>query len=282
LARSELSRRRARWRRAARVITGLGAVAGLLGVAFACTELAPGSDTLPEQVISANRPDAGPVDPAWACLDEPPPGSAAASAASVVLTLTVTDIVTQRPPDGLLARACAKVDVLCGAPTTANVPVAEDGSLHLDVPQAFDGFVELTSPATVSTMYFLNRPLMTDASESFTIVSRAALAGLAMQGNVPLDPNLGHLLVRTFDCLGAPASEVSLVSDVDGTAFAFVDGLPNPGLSVTTADGLVGFVNVPIGYAVLQARRRERSIGTASLFVRPGWFTYGDMEPLPQ
>jgi len=265
--------------RPARAIAALGA---LIGVALGCTELAPGSDTLPETFIGANRPDAGPADPAWACLDEPPPGSAAPNAASVVLTLTVTDIVTLRPPEGLLARACAKVDVLCGAPTTTNVAVAEDGSLHLEVPQAFDGFVELTSPATVSTMYFLNRPLMNDASEAFTIVSRAALAGLAMQGNVPLDPNLGHLLVRTFDCLGAPASEVSLVSDVEGTAFAFVDGLPNPGLSVTTADGLVGFVNVPIGYAVLQARRRERLIGTASLFVRPGWFTYGDMEPLPQ
>jgi len=39
---------------------------------------------------------------------------------------------------------------------------------------------------------------------------------------------------------------------------------------------------VPMGYAVLQARRGDRLIGTASLFVRPGWFTYGDMEPLPQ
>ena len=266
--------------RARRAVRAIGALA--IGSVLACTELAPGSDTLPDQVIAANRPDSGPVDPAWACLDEPPPGSAALNTASVVLTLAVTDIVTLRPPEGLLARACAKVDVLCGSPTTASVTVAEDGALHLGVPQGFDGFVELTSPATVSTMFFLDRPLMSDSSESFTIVSQAALAGLAMQGNVTLDPNLGHLLVRTFDCLGAPASEVSLVSDVDGTAFAFVDGLPNPGLSVTTADGLVGFVNVPIGYAVLQARRRERLIGTASLFVRPGWFTYGDMEPLPQ
>jgi hypothetical protein len=258
------------------------ALALLGGAALGCTELASGSDTLPEQIVVANRPDAGRVDPAWACLDEPLPGNAAPMVASVDLTLTVTDIVSLVPPAGLVARACAKVDVLCGTPLTSDVPVSEDGSLHLIVPQAFDGFVEITSPANVSTMYFLNRQLMSDASEAFTIVSRTALAGLAMQGNVALDPTLGNLLVRAFDCVGAPASGVALSSDVSGTAFAFVDGLPNPGLNETTADGLVGFVNVPIGYAVLQARLGARVLGTASLIVRPGWFTYGDMEPLPQ
>jgi hypothetical protein len=64
----------------------------------------------------------------------------------------------------------------------------------------------------------------------------------------------------------------------------FVDGLPNVGVDVTADSGLGGFVNVPMGYAVLQGRLvpRDVVIGTASVVVRPDWFTYGDVERLPQ
>jgi len=269
-------------RRPPRAIVGPGA--SLAAVALcACTGLAPGSDRL-ETVIAGSRPDSGAPDPRWACLEEPAPGGADLVVPTVELSLRVVDTITGSAPEGLTARACEKIDVTCASPLMGAVAVASDGLLRLPVHQGFDGYVELVSGANVPTMYFLNRELMRDSTEVLTTISSAALGALAAQGGVALDPAFGHLLIRAFDCQGAPASGVELFSDVGGVPFAFVDGLPNVGADVTTASGLGGFVNVPVGLAVLEGRRVEgdRSLGQANVVVRTGWFTYGDVEPLPQ
>lgn len=249
----------------------------------ACTELAPGSDRLSSEV-AANLPDAAPPDPRWACLDEPEPGGADLLTPSVELTLAIVDSITAAAPQGLTARPCEKIDVGCAMPLTAATAVGDDGQVHLPVHRGFDGYIEITSPSSVPTMYFLNRGLARDSREQLTTISSAALAALAAQGNVALDPALGHLLIRAFDCLGAPASGVELSSNVGGLPFAFVDGLPNVGADVTTDSGIGGFVNVPVGLAVLEGRRVTggRSLGQANVVVRGGWFTYGDVEPRPQ
>jgi hypothetical protein len=177
---------------------------------------------------------------------------------------------------------CDKLDVNCGMPLTAAVSPSTDGVMHLTAPWNFDGFVEITSPGTVSTMYFVNRPLRRDTARSFGIISTLALSGLAMQARIPLEPTLGHILIYVFDCMGDPASDVQLASDVGGLPFAFVGGLPNIGTDVTSMQGIGGFVNVPAGYALLQGHRveGERLLGMANVTVRPGWFSYSDIQPL--
>lgn len=264
-------------RRAARACVGLGAVAAL----SACTELAPGEDRLPQR-SAANQPDAALArDPRWGCLDDPEPGRADPLVPTVELALRVFDIVTNEPPEGLVGRACGRLDVMCNTPLTPDVSPGPDGALRLQVRQEFDGYVELRSPSTVSTMFFIDQPLMSDSADEFAIVSTVALAGLALQGNVTLDPSLGHVLVRTFDCEGAPASGVALANNIGGEVFAFVNGLPTVGESVTTANGVGGFVNVPPTYATLQGivAASGREVGTVAVFVRPGWFSYGDVAP---
>jgi hypothetical protein len=261
----------------------LGLAAGALWL-VACTELAPGTDRL-DQRIGTNFPDSGlSSDERWTCLGQPGPSEADRLVPTVDLALAVADGVTNTVPEGLTARACPRLDVLCDTPVGAAVAATVDGMVHLPVPQSFDGYEEITSPTGVPTMYFLNRDLLRDTVEVLPLVSRLALGGLAQQASIVLDPMLGHLLIRVFDCAGAPASDVELSTNGGGTPFVFVDGLPNVGVEVTADDGLGGFVNVPMGYAVLQGRLvpRDVVIGTASVVVRPGWFTYGDVEPLPQ
>jgi hypothetical protein len=253
-------------------------------LANACTELAAGTDTLAVGVGSS-RSDAGLAqDSRWACLDELAPGGADRLVPSVELTLPVTNIVSGRAPEGLSARACAKIDVDCGMPVASPAAVEVDGAVHLAVPQGFDGYVELTSPTTVPTMYFLNRELMSDATEAINIIGQDAFAALAVQASVPIERELGHLLLRTFDCTGAPASGVQVSNTVGGLAFAFIDGLPVAGIDTTSAQGLGGFVNVPTGFAVLQGVLADgnRLLGTSNVLVRQGWFSYGDVEPRPQ
>jgi hypothetical protein len=257
-------------------VVGSAALMALSG----CTELAPGSDRLPQQSQSV-QPDAAVAPDGWSCLDEPPPNRADPVVATIDLSLRVTDTVSGEPPDGLVGRACARMDVMCDTPLTAQVGPADDGSIHLSVRQGFDGFIELTSPTTVPTMFFINQPLMRTTAEAFGIVSTLALAGLAVQGNVPLDPTLGHVLVRTFDCEVAPAAGVELSNNLGGQVFAFVAGLPDVGRNVTAADGIGGFVNVAPRFAVLQGIMAEsaREVGTTTVTVRAGWFSYGDVEP---
>jgi hypothetical protein len=130
-------------------------------------------------------------------------------------------------------------------------------------------------------MYFVNGALMRDTVRNLAVISTLALTGLAMQARIPLEPTLGHVLLSVFDCMGAPASDIQLVSDAGGVAFVFVDGLPAPGRDVTSDAGVGGFVNVPTGYALLEGRRAAdgRVLGTTNVLVRSGWFSYYDVQP---
>lgn len=274
----------ARPRRAGGAPVRVFASVGFVAVLGACTELAPGGDRLP-QSFQPVQPDAGPpVDTRWGCLDAPFSPTATPLVASVDLALTVIDTVSQAPPPGLTARACSRLDAMCTTPLTPDVSPAVDGAIHLAVQQQFNGFVEIRSPTTVPTMYFINRDLMRDTAESFGIIGVAALSRLAMGGNVVLDPALGNVLIRTFDCGRQPASGVQLSNDKGGQPFAFVGGLPVVGRDETTGDGVGGFINVPVDYVVLQGivSSHDTPLSTASVITRPGWFSYGDVEPLPE
>ena len=57
---------------------------------------------------------------------------------------------------------------------------------------------------------------------------------------------------------------------------------PNKGYDVTTPDGRGGFLNVGTGVVVLQGWEvtSGQPSGTASVAVRKGWFTYGDLTPV--
>lgn len=261
-------------------------VGSVLAVAAlcACTELSPGGDRLP-QVSQPVQPDAGisPAETRWGCLDEPIPTLAAPLMAMVELSLSVVDTVTGAPPAGLVARACARLDPTCDPPLSPEVSPDIDGAVHLFVPQGFSGFVELRSPSTVPTMYFVNRALMRNTAESFAVISPAAIAGLAAQDNVTLEPMTGLVLIRAFDCQRNLASGVQLSTNKGGAVYAFVDGLPLVGRDETTEEGLGGFINMPIGIAVIQGIVSEHGspLGNASVIVREAWFSYGDVEPLP-
>jgi hypothetical protein len=255
--------------------------AGAVAVLTACTELAPGTDSF-AQGIESSSPDASVDDPRWSCLDRPAPTSADRVVPTVDFAVGVADTVTNTVPEGVTARACGKRDVTCSTPLVAPVSPSDDGMMHLAVAQSFDGFVEITSPATVATMYFVNRPLMRDTVRTLPIVSKLALGALAVGANISLDPALGHVLMSVFDCMGDAASDIQLFNDRGGVEFVFVDGLPRVGTNVTSPTGIGGFMNVPTGFAVLEGRRGAdaRAIGVTNVVVRAGWFSYSDVQPL--
>jgi hypothetical protein len=261
------------------VFGALGSVA-VAGLA-ACTELAPGTDRL-SQRIETSLPDASSGDSRWSCLDQPVRNSADSVVPTVDLALGVLDTVSGAVPEGLTARACGRRDAFCSMPLVAPVSPSADGMLHLAVAQGFDGYVEIVSPTSVSTMYFVNSPLMRNTVRNLGIISTVAFQGLARQVSVAIDPMLGHVLIYVFDCMGEAASDIQLFNVAGGQPFIFVDGLPQLGSDVTALDGIGGFVNVPTGFSVLEGRRAAdgRVLGMTSVAVRAGWFSYSDVQPL--
>lgn len=267
------------------------------GAALAgCTQLAPGadlgaSDTLEDTAVRADRsspgPELAPLDAAlppasapWACLAQPSAARAVPRRPGVSLTLAVSDIASRQPPEGLRARACSRLDVQCEAPV---VNVTGDGSaeLRLPLPQGFDGFVELTSRASVPSLYFLSQPLDADGHESLSTVSPSALRALAESAGVVLDEASGYLLSRAFDCDGAPAAGVRIEGVQTGVPFSFESGLPRFGSDVTSSEGLAGYVNVAPGLVFMVGRELSRGheYGATSVLMRSGWLTYGDIAP---
>jgi len=200
----------------------------------------------------------------------------------VEVSLRIIDINSGMPPPDVKVKACNKLDVGCLMPLSSDLPVAADGLVHVSVEQAFSGFFEVTCPGCVPTLFFVNEPVMVDRQESFSVATLVGLQALAASGGVTLDAQLGHLLVRTFDCEGTPAAGVQFSNDKGGQPFTFVMGLPQVGTDVTTAQGLGGYVNVPVGFVVLQGVELGSQLltGTTSVLVRAGSLTYGDVRPV--
>jgi hypothetical protein len=108
-----------------------------------------------------------------------------------------------------------------------------------------------------------------------TVISLASLSGLMQLLGLRQEPMTGLLAFRTLDCQGGPAPGVSLSLEGAGLRWYFVDGLPSLTASSTGSQGIGGYINVPVGVAVLEAETRDGSsiAGTQSLAVREGWMS---------
>lgn len=263
----------------------------------ACTPLAPGTDEAApletaeprgaERAEAIEDVDVDAADAAvrsqgasWSCLEQPPAPRAVPLRPGVVLTLAVVDVASREEPEGLLARACSRLDVQCEAPL-ASASSGAAGRLRLALPQGFSGFIEITSASSVPALYFPSHALDGDGFEALSVISATNLDALAQTSGIALDASLGHLLARAFDCDGAEAAGVSISNGDLGTPFSFDGGLPRFGSNVTSSDGIAGYVNVAPGLVFVEGRAlaEERACGAASLVVRSGWLTYGDIEP---
>jgi hypothetical protein len=261
----------------------------LSGLAWSvgCTELAPGSDTLlaaPAPLGAAGTDAEPPVDPRWGCLGKPAAPRAVALRPTVGFSLGLNDPVRQGTPPDASMRACNRFDIDCTAPVQGPATPAADGLMHLELPQGFAGFLEITSPAIIPALYFFSQPLQTDRQEEFIVVSFDTAVALAASGAVAIDPELGLIAVRTMDCQGVLGGGVEFSNQTGGVPFAFIDGLPAIGYTVSNREGLGGFVNVPPGLVILEGQEVSSGqvTGTVSVVVRKGWFSYGDLNPAPQ
>jgi hypothetical protein len=248
----------------------------------ACTEFADGADTALSVSGSENNPS--PPLGAWECLDgelvAPPPS--ALGTTDVTFTIYIIDTITRLPPQGLRVAACSPLDIECAEPMTDEAIPDSDGSVRIDVPRNFDGFFTIRSEETVPAVLFIDGALQRDTqAPTMLVIAAKDLVALSQAQRFNIDMTMGTLLLRAYDCDRNEAAGVRFTSDPPGQPFAFVDGLPIVGQTVTDGQGTGGFLNVPPGLVVVQSIINEGSVVTrkASGRVRPGWFTYIDLDP---
>jgi hypothetical protein len=255
----------------------------------ACTEFADGEDVGPSNMDFMNNPAGSSgqeLETAnWSCLgSEPAPPPAALGTTTVTYTILIVDTVTREPPAGLVVNACSSLDIECASPMVASIRPDADGMVRAHVPINFSGFFTVESDQTVPAALFIAGALEQDTTATtMLVIGEVAFTALARNQGVALDPQMGQLLLRAFDCDGKLTPGVRFSDDRGGQPYAFVDGLPVVGQTVTDAQGTAGFLNVLPGLAVVQSIRASDNAvtQTASGRVRPGWFTYLDLAARP-
>jgi hypothetical protein len=258
----------------------------LLGLALACTEFEPGSDELPEQSNgSETRTGALTVQAGrdWSCIG--PLGASSevirntANAARLVQSLQLLSLAAGTVPREVVVRACAQRDVNCTNPLTPDIPIDAEGWVDLPLYDGFDGFLEITGPEIVSTLFFYQEPLSTTSRLDVTplgVVEKALLPMLTAAIGTPQDPALGLVYLRAFDCKNDEALDVRYTIDKLGVPFYFVAGLPSAAPTETDSSGLGGFLNIPEGIAVVDASLKSGNRDIAlptTILVRPNWMT---------
>lgn len=254
--------------------------------ALACTEFEPGTDELTEGADFVDS-RTGALMPApgrdWSCVgplrSTPMVAQDNNGATRLVRSLQVLSLVRGTVPEGASVRACQQRDLDCATPVTASLALDADGWVDIPLYDGFDGYLEVTSPATLPMMLFYQEPLLgtsrTDA-EPLGLVEIPVLAQLTAGIGTPQEANLGLLVLRAFDCKGDAAPGVKFSVDKPSVPFYFVSGLPSGMQTETEGSGLGGFINVPTGITVVDAVLSSGEVDFTqprTLFVRPGWMT---------
>jgi len=248
----------------------------------ACTEFADEDDLEPLNAELPNNPSSAggqaALAPEWACLGgENTAAPAALGNTTVTFSIFIADTVTREPPPGLVVSACSPLDIECTSPMVDGIRPEGDGFIRAEVPQNFAGFFRVTSDQTIPAVLYVDRAIEEDVTAApMLLIAQGPLQALTSSQGVSIDPQMGHLLLRAFDCNGNPAAGMRFTNEKGGQPFAFVDGLPVVGQTVTDPQGTAGFLNVLPGLAVVQSVRSADSAvtKTASGQVRAGWFTH--------
>ncbi|HEU4407131.1 MAG TPA: hypothetical protein VFS43_17815 [Polyangiaceae bacterium] len=236
-----------------------------------------------------------PVDPLWGCLDEPP---LVPTSAVVDLRLEVVGAVTRTPAVGALVRACSRLDPTCSAPLAPDTPVGVGGEVIIGVPEGFNGYFEIRSPAAEPDKYvpemlylpareIVRRDGPVRRALLFTAAETANLLQLVGGTFVVDQPPNALALATALDCQGNASPGISFeltTPDVASsqTVSFYTDDyyLPRTVATETSASGTFALTNLvdssAAGIVALQAiinpLQRTMGDGPVSL-VRDNWMT---------
>lgn len=249
----------------------------------------------------ASSSDAGtdggePSDPKWGCLGKIAWGAPAGVDDQIIYRLRFVTLLTEEGIPGLVPRACKTIDAACSVPiSTADAPSDADGYVSLRVPRWFNGYVEVSPPASSDLMPLLVAitPSGTDSdlqavippNKSPHMFTAAQATVLAAQAGATYDATLGALFFQAQDCSTEPTAGVSVTTSTPGaqtTEFYLLGSAPSASLTATSESGVGVFANLPPGFQTIRyALVDGRSVGTRNILSRAGWITFAALGPSP-
>jgi len=225
-------------------------------------------------------------DSQWSCGAVNPP-----DAPAYKLTMHFTDAVdSKKVLQGITARLCRKLDVMCESPVGPAAVADETGTVVMQVEKGFDGFVQLTDSKIAPSMYFLTPPQSGDLELPMVpLASPFVASSIVLQagGTTWQKDTRGIVLLTAFDCTGTQAANINFsvggAPDPEAFTFYLVDNLPTTTVSVTDSTGYGGLVNVAAGVTTISASLGPggRKVSKISVLVRPGFVSYSRVFPNP-
>ena len=219
---------------------------------------------------------AGGMEPVsdWSCLGTlPAPGFMAGNQTA---TFQVTSLNGTSPVIGATVNICGLMDFLCDNPLGSAI-TDNDGEVTLPVTTAQPIFVETTSSITQASLRFVNGAVQDGEPYGITPITPAELTTFAttLGGNVT--PGAGHVAAIAVDCEGNPAAGVEFTLDNATpdtlTGYIAPDGSVDPNQTVSTSNGGVIFINVPAGFATVNATLQDGDLHISNrvVFARGDW-----------
>jgi hypothetical protein len=210
--------------------------------------------------------------------------AAPSSAETVTFTFSAGYAAAPEVPSPFTIVACHRLDIECDSPLTdppvmanAGVPVA------IEVKRGFSGYFKIENADTVPARYFMGQPLTRDATGwDLTIASPAIVSALGLATGTTIDVGKGVIIVAVRGCDGARVAGAvasNSLSDANTVGFYFASMFPERTLSSTTSEGAAGFVNVPVGSALIGAKASGHSFEPSAVLSEGGWISYVEVFP---
>jgi hypothetical protein len=259
-----------------------------IGAPSACTPLDDPEDIYEDDStleIGQELPDArrsGPIDESqptgddpWSCIEGrrpllPPPEG---RPETVTYTVSIVDWVTQEAPPGLTIRVCNRIDALCNEPLAVVTP-EPSRQVSFPLPARFEVYLVLEATEHVPATYYFDGPVTESRVGGLIQLLRlSTAAGLAQQFlGTQLDPTMGVLALRSYDCNGAIAAGAVFEMEPNmGVPYTLINGAPTRSIVPTDASGIAGFANVPQGGFLVRGFVADdtREFGLANFTVAP-------------
>jgi hypothetical protein len=254
----------------------LGLVCAWAATLQACSDYESASDRYTGSLQPGEGAD-------WSCLQSTPepPRTPGLAGGVIIYSLRLVDLATDEPYADATVRACGLTDIQCDTPITPTLSSDDDGWVNVRLTENFVGYLEIESPRAVPYLFHLPAAgLATKADFPLAMIAVESFGALLEAFELPFDPGLGAIAVRSFDCRGRPAAGVDLSLSVAGVSWYFEQGLPTTSRLQTDDSGLGGFVRSVPGVSLLGASLPDgRLIESKSIIVRPAWMTAGYLRP---
>lgn len=206
------------------------------------------------------QPAVAPSSP-WACLGHvTKPHPDPTNTLTMPLTLHHVD---RTPVTDATVDVCDKLDIECDG-TDARYPKGlhpnAKGEVTTTAPEGFDGFFRIAGPKLMATRLYVGQPLVEPPNiNAFQVVEATEFQTIVAYAKLTFDPTRGAAIFFVEDCAKHSASGASFScvdADDESKVFYLVNQLPVLPPKATSTDpyGFGGYVNLPVGATVAQAR----------------------------